>query len=392
MTAVALTRFTQGAPGIAGQAFVGTIAGGAVTVANNNNADVASWRITMLYVPPGSAVATGVLDSGNGATPSASFTPDVPGPYRVMVEVFESSGQSGARSTDIRCFGVRNTRGFIAPPYQKNPDPLPLPSSGLPTAKPDEQNYDGQVFGWAGNGSDGQLNHFLTAYDDGHFATVGATPFSPTALSAPVSVVNLSTIGGNAVVNLPSANVRVGQRFRVVAFGGAIGNIVTINAPGGHTIAGLASIVVLAGASAEIEFLGGTSWTLIGARRMREERTLVGTAATTPVQAGFTSIGAAYVDLGEFPNLLAVTWRAVIETTNALDACEVRLFNATTLAVVGSSLKSSASLVPAIVAENAITLAAGANIYEAQIRLATTGAPNLATCKQAQLIFHWLQP
>jgi len=64
----------------------------------------------------------------------------------------------------------------------------------------------------------------------------------------------------------------------------------------------------------------------------------------------------------------------------------------TAAAVVASSTLSTTSLIPVLVSALVTLPVSGANLYEAQLRLQTTGTPNRATCKQAQLIVDWLQP
>lgn len=390
MAAVALILFNQGGPGTAGRAFEGTVAGGLVTITNNSNTDVASWKITLLDVPPGSALVPGVLATASTSTPSATFTPDVVGSYRVELEVYAAPALAGQRDMDLRNFGIRNVRGIIIPSYQKLPDPLPITGSGQPNEKPDEQNYGGQLRGWTGNRTDGQLEQFFQTYDDTIPRSVTTTPFSATVLQEPLFNVNLTSIGGSAVFNLPATGLRTGYRCRVLAFGGSSTNTVTVNPPGGHTINGLSSVMMFSGGSGVFVFLGGTSWGIIGAKRDRYERSIVASLESTE-NTGFTAIGSTIIDPAEFVNTSQVLWQAIIETTNVLDGAEIRLFNVTTSSVVGSSTLSTTSLTSVLVSA-AITLAAGQNLYEAQLRLQTTGTPNRATCKQAQLIVSWLQP
>ncbi len=170
MAATALIVFDQGGPGTAGQAFEGTLTGGVVTVDNDDDTGVSLLTYTMLDVPPNSGVSIGAMASG--APPqTATYTPDLPGSYRVQLE---ATG-GGTTDTDIRCFGVRNARGIIIPPYQRNPDPLPFPGSLILGAKPDEQNYGGQARGWAGDRASGQLEEFFQTYDDTTTRTVTTT-------------------------------------------------------------------------------------------------------------------------------------------------------------------------------------------------------------------------
>lgn len=390
MPVTALIVFDQGGPGPAGQAFEGTVAGGAVTVTNDDNTDVASWRITLADVPPDSGVATGVLASANNNTPTANFTPDVPGSYRIVLEVFDAAGFTGDEDTDIRDFGIRNARGFIIPPYQKLPDPLPVLGSGEPGEKPDEQNYGGQARGWTGDRTDGQLEEFFLIYDDLPFESITSTPFTAAVTGeAPLYLVDLTVIGGSAVFNLPSG-ARVGQRFRIAAIGGSPLDTVTVTPPGGHNIDGRSSVAMFAGGSGVFIYRGGVRWAMLGAKYDAYERTIVGGVEDTD-QTGFVAIGTTVIDTGDFINIDTVTWEAVLETTDGGDPAEIRLFNVTTASVVAGSILSTTSLTPVLVSST-ITLASGQNLYEAQLRLTTTGAPNRATCKQAQVVIDWLQP
>lgn len=386
MAAIALIVFDQGGPGPAGEAFEGTLAGGAVTVTNDDDTDVAVFTLTMLDVPPGSAVPLGSM--ATGAPPAtAAFTPDVAGSYRVQLEVEDSSGTT---NTDIRCFGVRNARGIIIPPYQRNPDPLPLLGTGVAGAKPDEQNYGGQARGWAGDRASGQLEEFFQTYDDLPIRSVTTTPFTaPVTNQEPLYVVNLTTIGSDAIFNLPASGWRTGQRFRVQAYGSAL-YTTTINPPGGHTINGLSSIIMWVPNTAVLVYLGGTEWTLLGAKTDRYERSLVAGVETVSV-IGYQAIGGSAVITPEnYPNGTA-TWTATISTTTALDAARIRLFNLTLGSVVAGSELSTTSITPAVVSAG-VTLAPGPNVYEAQLQLVTTGSPNQATCAQAQVAIDWLQP
>lgn len=144
MAVQALIKFTQGPnTGLAGEAVAGTLSDGACVVTNGDNTGVVSWKYEVLYVPPGSAVPLSV--QGPGATTSFSFTPDVPGTYRLRLTA--AGVGSGDSNVDIRCFCVPFPNGLIAPPYQRNPDQLPLTGAG---GKPDEMNVAGQPFGWDG--------------------------------------------------------------------------------------------------------------------------------------------------------------------------------------------------------------------------------------------------
>jgi len=381
----ALIQFGQGLLGTAGEAYEGDLVSGTVNVQNDDNTNIASWRFTLLDVPPDSALATGVLASADDNTPTTSFVPDVFGSYRVMLEVFDTAGLVGTTDKDIRNFGVRNARGIIIPSYQKLPDPLPVQGSGLPGQKPDEQNYAGQTRGWTGDRTDGQMEEFFLTYDDLKIKTVSSTPF--TAAASGEEPLYRVTVAGASVFNLPSG-ARVGQQFRVMPAGGAA--TITVNPPGGHSIEGASSMDLLTGASATFVYLGGTSWTLLGLKQLVNDLVIAAGIFSTD-QTGFQTIGAIQIDSASFPNTEGVTWRAIIETTNATDSAEIRLFNVTTSSVVASSTFSTTSLTPVQVG-GSISLTSGVNLYEAQLRLTGTGSPDQATCKNARLTVNWFQP
>ena len=161
MAAVALIRFSQGARvGAAGQALVVEEAGGQFFVENGgDNTDVKSWRIELLYGPPGSASerppgAPSVLgEDANGSIPSAPYLPEInfPGCYRCRLTVYTESNFTGVADVDIRNVATLTpNNAIILPPFQKLPDPLPLEGTGQPGQKPDEMNFEGQPWGWSG--------------------------------------------------------------------------------------------------------------------------------------------------------------------------------------------------------------------------------------------------
>jgi hypothetical protein len=133
---------------------VGTL----VQVENDNNTDVASWQIDLVYTPPGSSVliAVPLAFNNSSSTPLATFTPDIEGPWRLVLKVWEVINRVGIPAeVDIRVFGIRELKhGFVIAPYQKDPDPLPTLASGEPGAKPNEMNLGGQEFGWDGRDED----------------------------------------------------------------------------------------------------------------------------------------------------------------------------------------------------------------------------------------------
>jgi hypothetical protein len=395
MSVTALIKFTQGPnTDVAGHAVKGTLADGVVTVTNGDNTDVARWRVELLYNPPGSALGAipgtpVILDDLVSPLPSSNFLPDAPdGCYRIRLTVWDSSG---AYDVDIRNFAIPTGRGVVIPPYQKLPDPLPVLGTGEAGEKPDELNFDGQLYGWLGGAAAGLHGDFFQKYDDLPPETVITTPYSAIAeTTPPLYVVDLAAIGSDAVLNLPTSGLRAGQRFRVAAYGDFT-KLLSVVPPPGHTINTLSSLALKAPNCVVIVYLGGTAWMTVGSKFDTYERSIVAGEESVDV-TGFQTIGAsALLDPADFPNTSATRWSAVIETTSVADAAEVRLFNVTLGTPVAGSTLSTTSITPAVVSST-ITLDTGPNLYEAQMRLATTGAPNVATCRQAQVAIDWYQP
>lgn len=149
----------------AGEALKG-IVGAGVNVENVSPVDIQSWQINLVDVPPGSGVPTGVLAAADTNTPLAAFIPDaVPGCYRIQLFVWPQPGQVGTPDEDIRNFAVPEPiHGHVFPPYQELPPKLPVLGSGFLGEKPDELNFGGQPYGWAGTGLDGLLLEQLRKY------------------------------------------------------------------------------------------------------------------------------------------------------------------------------------------------------------------------------------
>lgn len=177
----ALIKYTQGAlVGNPGEALAG-VPGVLVKVENNNNAGVQSWRINLVYVPPGSGVPVALPLAQDAAdnTPYAEFLPDlVPGSYRLQLFVYSGTGFSGSSEQDIRNFVVPDPAyGIVYPPYQMMPPKLPLPGTGYDNEKPDELNLLGQPYGWDGYGTEGLVLEFMRKTVSGVFAGDSALPY-----------------------------------------------------------------------------------------------------------------------------------------------------------------------------------------------------------------------
>ncbi len=193
--ASALIDFSQGATNPpAGQAMIG-VTGTAVSIHNGTNSGIASWQIDLTWAPNGSALVAGTLASSNsGNTPSATFTPDVSGSYRIALYVWALANRAGPPAdTDIRVVSVPEpAKGYIRPPLQIWPRPLPPLASGSVGAKPNEMNFDGRELGFVGNAADGLLDQQIKEWDA--FSGGGGG-----GLTAPVADASLANMSGLSV-------------------------------------------------------------------------------------------------------------------------------------------------------------------------------------------------
>jgi len=379
--ATALIRFTQDTLGNSGEAYLGR-SGSLVGISNVDNVGVLSWEIRLLDVDPASSLVVGILASGNTATPAASFTPDVAGCYRIQLELVTSSGIL----KDIRNFAVPTGRGYILPPYQKFPDPLPIQGSGYPGEKPDELNFSGQARGWHGGPTSGLMAQLIAKHDDLNSTIVSTVSSNIGVDSAAIHIFDMSTIGSVASTVLPAAP-REGQQVRLFVKGEASTRL-TVTAAAGSTLSPLTSLSVMGGSTATFTYISGT-WYAQGIRRDIYERTIVGGLESTQ-EVGFTSVGTTHLDLGDLVNVTRVQFQAIIETSGSSDPAEIRLFNITTGSLVANSLLSTTGTLATLVSTD-IVLPGGLNIYEAQLRVGVASTTSRVSCKQAQLLIDWVQ-
>jgi len=257
--ATALIQFTQGSTvGTAGQALVGST-GTAVAVANNSTTGIQSWSIECLDSPTGSTVPkTTLAFSNSGNTPAASFTPDIPGSYRIRLNVWDAVSRPGTPTdVDIRVFAVREANGFICPPYQVYPPQLPPPASGLAGNKPDEMNFSGQTNGWAGTGTDGLLDNLIKSANSG-----------VRSVTAGLGISNTGTSSDPVITNTGIRSLAAGSGISIsgTAYDKTISNtgILSITAGSGITITGSTqtptiSASGLAGSTLAAAYNAGTS-------------------------------------------------------------------------------------------------------------------------------------
>lgn len=399
--ATALIKFAQGGPfGPSGVAQKG-VTGAAVTVANDSNVGVDEWVVILLDAPSNSvtyppAANPQVLAQAVSATPLANFTPDVPGEYRILLDVLES----GARDRDIRCFGVDDGEGYCYPAYQKNPDPLPLtppvivPAHLSPAAKPDEQNYSGQKRGFAGSGSDGQVDQILRTHRDMRYKYVAATPYNISVTEDPPQLlVRTVTIGGACVLNAP-ATPRVGQCWFVQDVEG--GNVqITVNLPGGHSFYNLFGNPSSYAKTAPfqrvgIAYLGGASWLWLNANIQ-----IINLPIFTNVEVRNVAV---YDRICSFV-FDGVEWDgayfsvdAVMETTNALVSADFQIYNRTAGAAVVASALSTSNLTPTLLSATGLQVGVDftntKDVYEVQIKRTGGGGGDNAICSYAQLTLY----
>ena len=375
MAVTALIQFTQGPnTDVAGRAVLGTLTDGACTISNGDNTNVVRWVFTLLFSPPGSALTTGVKQDGGTAT--YNFTPDVVGSYRWQLDVYDAGTLT---DQDIRVFSVPNFRDIVVPPYQKLPDPIPL------AYKSDEMNFGGQAYGWLGTRTSKMMEQFFLAYHDEAPKTVSTTPYNATADEADIYLVDPS--GSAITFNLPSSGLRVGQIFKIKdSTQSAYTHNITVNLPGGHTFsdATSAATVFANGGMVEVMYAGGTSWRRLRDTNRREHIALAKGDQNTSDTGGYTRIGAEPIDTSTYPANAVWTCNAILETTNAANAAQFRLYNYTDSSSVGTL--STTSTTPSLQTSSALTIPSGTKLYFAQLQMGAGAAPDRVTCCHAELV------
>lgn len=115
--------------------------------------------------------------------------------------------------------------------------------------------------------------------------------------------------------------------------------------------------------------------------------TLTVTSTTQTTQTtGWTVISAFEFDPTEYDGYSNIEFRALIETTNASDAAQIRIYNLDTSSEVPGSLLSTTSISTDLVSVDITdVIDISSSIYEVQISLATTGSPNTCICKRAEI-------
>lgn len=115
--------------------------------------------------------------------------------------------------------------------------------------------------------------------------------------------------------------------------------------------------------------------------------TLTITSTTQTAQTtGWQVLSAFEFNPLDYDGYTTIEFRALIETTNASDAVEIRLFNIDTASVVvGSTLSTANTTTTLASADITNQIDTSSSIYEVQLRLANTGSPNSALCKRAEI-------
>ena len=381
MAVTASIKFTQGGnTAVAGQAVEGNLTDGTVTVTNGDNLNVSSWEMELVDTPPGSAVTKEIFATGISSTPSGSFDqPDLPGAYRVKLTVREGSGNF---DTDVRNLVVRNFRGHVSPPYQKNPDPIDI------VVKADELNVGGQAYGWAGDGNSGLLRTFFSTYEDVPSAVVTATPFTAEMETATLWLVNTTTIAATSIFNLP-ASPRDGQVFTILDNqNDAFTYPISVTLPGGNQFEDGTSVrrIFANGGLMKLMKLTGTSWRILQ-NTNREEYIPIFSGQKSTANNNYQRLASFNFNPDNFPVGARYVFEVIAETTNASNPIEIQLENQTLTAIVSTPL-SSISLVPQLRTDTLVSpadLAAGDNVYELQFQMTSGSGPDEATCSGARI-------
>lgn len=434
MPAIALMKFVQGVTiGGDGHALVAQ-AGTQVDISNvGDNSGVNSWRIELVWGPPGSAFeqvpGTSLLlaESSTGNAVAASITPQAGayyGCYRIVMSVWAAAAYAGDPDVDIRNIVILTpNQNVVLPPAQFLPKPLPLLGTGETGEKPHELNIDGQLFGWAGDESTSyRLLNASLLYLDG---VGGGTTAVHTNVAGEIATVSEKVVPIAADLLLIEDSADANNKKRVQA-----GNLpVPAHSLGGHTSTTLAVLNALisdatlddAGAArtdttavhdnvaGEIAAVALKATPVPGdliliedsADTNNKKRVTLGTlggVAGGGRASGFTGVeshdsaGVKRIGALVFNGALytSATFIAVLEASNASYSAIVELYDVVALAVIAASTLTSTSLSPEKLTA-ALTvptdLPAVERIYEVHLRMGVANPGDVARCLTAYLEF-----
>lgn len=214
---------------------------------------------------------------------------------------------------------------------------------------------------------------------------VATTPYNATSTEGSVHLVKTATIGGPSVFNLP-ASARVGQVFTVTDDEeSAYSNVITVNLPAGHFFMdGSSSRTIWAnGGSLRLVRTGATSWRLLEETSTDEFVPIMGAEFSTDL-LGYQRVAATVLDTDRFPPNAVYVLEMVLEVNNVARTAQARLWNVTLGAEVATL--TSTSLTPetkSVDLEKTTDLAAGSNIYEAQLKMDGGALPDTVTMSSA---------
>lgn len=285
MAVSAAIKYVQGATvGTAGVALFGVL-GTSVVASNGNDANVLTWRWTMLDVPPGSAVPVGVIS--DGSTTNAPFSPDVRGGYHMEVLV---RGNDGSTAVDRRVFQIKELSGRWIPPFKAESPALNFADYATVRgwAFPMEQwlhQVDGRApLANAGTGNLAAVTTQTSGVDEYAIRFTGAAPNIQGLVNGRDGRVMFAYFVNNGTIANESGSAAAADR---------------VSTPGGTTVtvsAGGMGLFLYDGSSGRWRLLvaGGASLTPAGAAGAAQQNDGAGAlAATTPIAflEGSTSVG-----------------------------------------------------------------------------------------------------
>lgn len=236
--AIAFSQPGGGGVGAAGVAMRG-VASLPVTVSNGNDAGVTSWTFEIVDVAPGSAVPTGIVQSG--PTPTYTFTPDVSGSYEFLLTT--SDGTTSA--IDTRVFVVPETTGQLMPAFKETSamDNYPL-------------TVGHNARGWAT-----PMEDWLRTLD----TPMATLTSGPVTLSRSIGFVEFNGASGITATLPPAAKPTIGPLRRFYYFKNKTNQTNTITPAGADTIDGVATPITLVGvnAFAVLATDGVSNWDII---------------------------------------------------------------------------------------------------------------------------------
>ena len=395
----ATIQMTQGAiVGGSGESIAGLDTTTAITLTDAGGAGATTYLWECISWPGPDAAAPVIT---NPALQIATITPPggdlTDGMY--VIRLTRNDPGDGV-STDVRFFAVENNDGHSLPSAAVNRNMANVGGSAA-----------AQAAGWFGR-EDGSTNFFLDAFlrlrkdrEGRYFGAANASSHTSAGVTTvlytynqadPYQEINLDATGtGEYRADLDLTDAEDGSVFRFrVTYDALAGDFVVRDGSGGSTLLTLTappSGSILYEVQAKFDGVGWriVSVALIEPLALNTEQEFLAVAGIEDNSTDtWTRVGTLRINPALYPSNAQASFEASFETTDAGNDAEIRLYNITDVAVVGSSTFTTSSTTNDTQSAT-VTLPGSLKEYEVQLRLSTLDAAERATCTRSRVVLTW---